>query len=98
MKTIHTVVPIVAFIVVAIAAGALAEDCSSQFSAEQRKIYESLSTANRQILDTQIKDRNGQPASCDFQRGLLDLLANFTPDKRDAGFKQIVDKMLIRTP
>jgi hypothetical protein len=48
------------------------------------------------ILRSKIK--NGRPASCDFQRGLLDLLANYTPDKRDAGFKQIVDKMLIQTP
>ena len=75
-----------------------AGDCSQQFSAEQHQVYASLSAANQHILSTQIKDKSGQPASCDFQRGLLDILANYTPDKRDADFKQLLDKMLIHTP
>jgi len=63
-----------------------------------RQVYASLSATNQHILSTQIKDKNGQPASCDFQGGLLDILANYTPNKRDADFKQLLDKMLIHTP
>ena len=94
---IHVIVAIGAFSVVAVAGPGRAENCSKQFSAEQHKVYESLSPANQQILSTQ-KDKNGRPASCDFQRGLLELLANYSPEKRNAGFKQIVDKQLIRRP
>jgi hypothetical protein len=95
---IHAALPIGAFIAVTIAGAGRAEDCSGQFSPQQRQVYASLSAANRQILNTQIKDKNGRPASCDFQRGLLDILANYTPDKRDADFKQLLDKMLIHNP
>jgi hypothetical protein len=95
---IYPIVPIGAFIVLTMAGAGSGEDCSRQFSAEQRQIYASLSAANQHILSTQIKDKHGQPASCDFQRGLLDILANYTPDKRDADFKQLLDKMLIHTP
>jgi hypothetical protein len=80
------------------AASVRAEDCSGQLSAEQREVYASLSAANQHILNSQIKDKSGQPASCEFQGGLLDILANYTPDKRDADFKQLLDKMLIHTP
>jgi hypothetical protein len=95
---IYVIVPIGALIVVTMARAGIAEDCGRQFSAEQHQVYASLSAANQHILSTQIKDKNGQPASCDFQRGLLDILANYTPDKRDADFKQLLDKMLIHTP
>jgi len=92
------IVPIGALIVLTMARAGSGEDCSRQLSAEQHQVYASLSAANQHILSTQIKDKNGQPASCDFQRGLLDILANYTPDKRDADFKQLLDKMLIHTP
>src|SRR5215469_5486456 len=97
MRT-YAIVPIGALILLAIARAGNGEDCSRQFSAEQQQVYASLSAANQHILSTQIKDKSGQPASCDFQRGLLDILANYTPDKRDADFKQLLDKMLIHTP
>jgi hypothetical protein len=95
---IYAMVPTAALIVITIVGAGRAEDCSGQFSAAQRQIYASLSAANQHILNTQIKDKNGQPASCDFQRGLLDILANYTADKRDADFKQLLDKMLIHNP
>ena len=95
---IYAMAPMGALIVITIAGVGRAEDCSQQFSAEQHQVYASLSAANQHILSTQIKDKSGQPASCDFQRGLLDILANYTPDKRDADFKQLLDKMLIHTP
>jgi hypothetical protein len=75
-----------------------AEDCSGQFSADSTQVYSSLSAANQQILDTKIKNKAGEPTSCDFKRGLLDILANYPPDKRDADLKQLLDKMLIHTP
>jgi len=84
------IVPIGALIVLTMARAGSGEDCSMQLSAEQHQVYASLSAANQHILSTQIKDKNGQPASCDFQRGLLDILANYTPDKRDADFKQLL--------
>ena len=94
----YAIVPIGALIVLTMARAGSGEDCSKQFSAEQHQVYASLSAANQHILSTQIRDKNGQPASCDFQRGLLEILANYTPDKRDADFKQLLDKMLIHTP
>jgi|SRR6516225_6344677 len=95
---IYAIVPICALIVLTMAQAGNGEDCSKQFSAAQHQVYASLSAANQHILSTQIKDKNGQPASCDFQRGVLDILANYTPDKRDADFKQLLDKMLIHAP
>ncbi|HKV53520.1 MAG TPA: hypothetical protein VJN94_02660 [Candidatus Binataceae bacterium] len=88
-------VPIVALLVFTWAATGHADECIGQFSAEQHQVYSSLSAANQNILDTQIKDKKGQPASCDFRKGLLDILANYPPEKRDADFKQLLDKMLI---
>ena len=95
---IYAIVPIAALIAAMNATAGSADDCTGQFSAEQRQVYSSLSPANQRILNTQIKNKKGEPASCDFQRGLLDILANYTPDKRDADFKQLLDKMLIHTP
>jgi hypothetical protein len=95
---IYAIVPTTALVVIAIVGAGRAEDCNGQFSAEQRQVYASLSPANQHILNSQIKDKNGQPASCNFQRGLLDILANYTADKRDADFKQLLDKMLIHNP
>jgi hypothetical protein len=71
-----------------------AADCVSQFSAEEHQVYSSLSTDNQHILSTEIKTKNGETASCDFQRGLLDILSNTQPAQRNANFKQLVDKML----
>jgi len=85
------------FIALSAPAG-FADDCSGQLSSDQHQVYSSLSATDQHVLDTQIKTRSGQAASCDFRRGLLDILANFPPDKRDAGFQQLLDKMLIHTP
>ena len=72
---IHTIVIAGALIVTMGAAAGGAEDCTGQFSADQRQVYSSLSAANQHILDTEIKNRKtGEPASCDFRRGLLDIL------------------------
>jgi hypothetical protein len=84
-------------IIFTIATTGTAVECDSQFSPQQRQVYASLSPANQHILTTAIQTKNGEPASCDFQRGLLDILANYTPDKRDAGFKQLLDHLLIYT-
>jgi hypothetical protein len=96
---IHTIVIAGALIVTMGAAAGGAEDCTGQFSADQRQVYSSLSATNQHILDTEIKNRKtGDPASCDFRRGLLDILANYPPEKRDADFKQLLDGMLVHTP
>jgi len=91
---IYMIVVVGALILAMGAAAGRAEDCTSQFSADQRQVYLSLSAANQHILDTEIKNRTGEPASCDFRRGLLDILANYPPEKRDADFKQLLDGML----
>ena len=91
---IYMIVVVGALILAMGAAAGRAEDCASQFSAGQRQVYLSLSAANQHILDTEIKNRTGEPASWDFRRGLLDILANYPPEKRDADFKQLLDGML----
>jgi len=96
---IYTIVAAGALIVAMGVAAGGAEDCTSQLSPDQRQVYSSLSAANQHILDTEIKNRKtGEPASCDFRRGLLDILANYPPEKRDADFKQLLDGMLVHTP
>jgi hypothetical protein len=73
-----------------------ADDCAGQLNAQQREIYSKLSPENQKIMSSEIKTRQGAPASCEFRGGILDMLANFPPEKRDAGFMQLVNKMLIR--
>jgi hypothetical protein len=48
------------------------------------------------MLMGEIKTRDGGSADCDFRGGLLDIVANFPPDKRDAALQQLVDKMLVK--
>jgi len=73
-----------------------AEDCTAQLSAQQKEIYSKLSPESQKIMTSEIKTRQGAPASCEFRAGMLDMLANFPPEKRDAAFMQLVNKMLIR--
>jgi len=75
---------------------AMAGDCTAQFSPQEREIYSSLSPDNQKMLSSQ-KNKDGSPASCEFQQGILAMLANYTPDKRNAGFTQIAGKMLVKT-
>lgn len=78
-----------------VAPPAMARDCAAQLSPNQREIYSSLSPDNQKRLAAQ-KNKDGSPASCEFQEGILAMLANYTPDKRNAGFDYIADKMLAR--
>jgi hypothetical protein len=73
----------------------IADDCVAHLTDQQRQIYSGLSPTSQQVMTTQIKTREGKPASCEFRGGILDMLNNFPPEKRDAAFKQLVDKMLI---
>lgn len=73
----------------------MARDCTAQFNPRQRDIYSSLSPANQKRLSSQT-NKDGSPASCEFQQGILDMLANYSPDKRNAGFKYLADKMLAK--
>jgi hypothetical protein len=73
-----------------------ADDCVAQLNAQQKEIYSKLSPESQKIMSSEIKTRQGAPASCDFRSGMLDMLANFPPEKRDAAFMQLVNKMLIR--
>lgn len=73
-----------------------ADDCVTQLNAQQREIYSKLSPENQKIMSSEIKTRQGAPASCEFRGGVLDMLVNFPPEKRDAAFIQLVNKMLIR--
>jgi hypothetical protein len=91
---IYASLSVVALIVAMGSAAGRAEDCAAQYSADQKAVYSSLSAANQHILDTEIKNRTGEPVSCDFRRGILDILANYSPEKRDAGFKLLLDKQL----
>jgi hypothetical protein len=73
-----------------------ADDCLPKLTSQQRDIYNHLTPENQKILTSELKTRNGKPASCEFRGGLMDMLANFPPEKRDSAFLMLVDKMLIR--
>ena len=76
----------------------LAEDCLAKLSSQQHAVYSSLSPAKQQMLMGEIKTRDGGSADCAFRGGMLDIVANFPPDKRDAALQQLVDKMLVKQP
>jgi hypothetical protein len=84
-----------AVLILLMTGASLADDCVAHLSDQQRQIYSGLSKASQQVMTEQIKTREGKPASCEFRAGILDMLNNFPPEKRDAAFKQLVDKMLI---
>jgi hypothetical protein len=73
-----------------------ADDCLPKLTTQQRDIYTHLSADNQRILTSELKTRDGKPASCEFRGGLMDMLANFQPEKRDSAFLMLVDRMLIR--
>lgn len=73
-----------------------AEDCTGKLTSQQQDILSHLSADNQKILTGELKMRDGKPASCEFQGGLMDMLANFPPEKRDDAFKMLVEKQLIR--
>jgi hypothetical protein len=75
-----------------------AEDCLAKLSSQQHEVYSSLSPAKQHMLMGEIKTRDGGSADCAFRGGLLDIVANFPPDKRDAALQQLVDKMLVKQP
>ena len=75
-----------------------ADDCLAKLSSQQHEVYSSLSPAKQHMLMGEIKTRDGGSADCDFRGGLLDIVANFPPDKRDAALQQLVDKMLVKQP
>jgi hypothetical protein len=88
-----------AVLALAISAGVsigFADDCLPKLTSQQRDIYTHLSSENQTILTGQLKTRDGKPASCQFRGGLMDMLANFPPEKRNSAFRMLVDKMLIR--
>lgn len=88
---------IVAVVLSVVAASSVfAEDCSAKFSPEQQKIYSTLSADSKQTLATGLKMRDGSAPTCEFRAGLMDMMANFPPEKRDAALKQLVEKMLIK--
>jgi hypothetical protein len=76
----------------------LAEDCVAKLSSQQHEVYSTLSPAKQQMLMGEIKTRDGGSADCAFRGGMLDIVANFPPDKRDAALQQLVDKMLVKQP
>ena len=75
-----------------------AEDCLAKLSSQQHEVYSSLSPAKQHMLMGEIKTRDGGSADCAFRGGLLDIVVNFPPDKRDAALQQLVDKMLVKQP
>jgi hypothetical protein len=78
-----------------IAPPAMAVDCTAQFNPQQREIYSTLSPQKQKRLSSQT-NKDGSPASCEFQKGILAMLANYTPDKRNSGFEYLADKMLAK--
>ncbi|HXZ89074.1 MAG TPA: hypothetical protein VEF07_10910, partial [Candidatus Binataceae bacterium] len=67
-----------------------------KLTSQQQNIYSHLSAENQKVLTSELKTRDGKPASCEFRGGLMDMLANFPPEKRDDAFKMLVNRMLIR--
>lgn len=72
-----------------------ADDCVAKLTGEQHVIYEGLSPANQQMM-TNLKMKNGSPATCEFRAGLLDILGNFPPPDRDKALVQLVQKMFVK--
>lgn len=73
-----------------------ADDCVAKLTSQQHQVYSSLSAANQKFLMGDIKARDGSLATCEFRGGLLDIVGNFPPDKRDAALTQLVNQMLVK--
>ncbi|HXZ87774.1 MAG TPA: hypothetical protein VEF07_04330, partial [Candidatus Binataceae bacterium] len=52
-----------------------AEDCTAKLTSQQQNIYSHLSAENQKVLTSELKTRDGKPASCEFRGGLMDMLA-----------------------
>jgi hypothetical protein len=83
------------FLSTAATAIARADDCTAKLSAEQSKTYASLSPANQQLM-TRMKNKDGSPATCDFRVGLLEILAHYAPQDRDAGFQELLKHTFVK--
>jgi hypothetical protein len=77
------------------AAVACAEDCSAKFTDEQRKTFASLTPDDQQTI-VKMKMKNGAPANCDFQAGLLEMLGNFPPEDRAKSFHQLLKGTFVK--
>lgn len=74
---------------------ARADDCAAKLTPEERVTFASLTPEDQQTL-TNFKMRNGSPASCEFRAGLLDMLANDTPEKRSEAFHYLLKNTLVK--
>lgn len=77
------------------AAAARAEDCSAKLTDDQRKTFASLTPDDQKAL-VNMKMKNGSPANCDFQAGLLEMLGNFPPEDRAKSFHQLLKGTFVR--
>lgn len=74
---------------------ARAEDCTAKLTDEQRKTFASLTPDDQKAL-VNMKMKNGAPANCDFQAGLLEMLGNFPPEDRAKSFHQLLKGTFVK--
>ncbi len=77
------------------AAVARAEDCAIKFTDQQRKTFASLTPDDQQAV-VKMKMKNGAPANCDFQAGLLEMIGNFPPEDRAKSFHQLLKGTFVK--
>jgi len=74
---------------------ALADDCASKLTDQEKQTNASLTLANQQAL-ANMKMKDGSPATCEFRGGLLDMLEHYPPEKRDEGFQQLLQHTFVK--
>ena len=72
-----------------------ADECSSKLTKAESATFASLSPSNQQIM-TKMKMKDGSPATCEFRAGLLEILGNYPPKARDAGFQDMLKHTFVR--
>ena len=77
------------------AAVARAEDCAAKLTDEQKKTFASLTPDDQQAI-AKMKMKNGEPANCDFQAGLLEMLGNFPPEDRAKSFHLLLKGTFVK--
>jgi hypothetical protein len=74
---------------------ARADDCAGKLTDQEKQTYASLTPAHQQAM-ANMKMKSGSPATCEFRAGLLEMLGNYPPQDRDAGFQQLLDKTFVK--
>ena len=72
-----------------------ADECDTKLTAQERATLASLTPDDQQTL-SKMKMRDGSPATCEFRAGLLDMLANHSPEDRTEAFHYLLKNTLAK--